>query len=94
MNEIAIVFIVIGIPLMIPIIGMLLQHRKQMAQLSLEREKSSKKLNHEVEELKNELKQLRETLLEHSLSLDRNVEHLKSRVENMESKSQTVKFRE
>jgi hypothetical protein len=79
---------------MIPIIAMLLQHRKQMVQLSLEREQSSKKLNHEVEELKKELKQLRETLLEHSLSLDRNVEHLKFRVDNMESKSQTIEFRE
>ncbi len=79
---------------MIPIIAMLLQHRKQMVQLSLAREQSSKKLNHEVEELKKELKQLRETLLEHSLSLDRNVEHLKFRVDNMESKSQTIEFRE
>ncbi len=49
-------------------------------------------LQQEIQSLREQMEQLKSTLLEHSMSLDSNVEGLKYRVDSLERKAQEVRI--
>jgi len=84
---VAVVFIVCGMPLLIPIVSILLHHRRKMLELMQNSEVSARNLSREMEALRKELNDLKSTLLEHSLSLDSNVENLQKRLAHLENRT-------
>lgn len=82
---VAVIFIIFGMPFLIPIVAILLHHRRKMLELMQKSEGSARELSREIESLRKELKDLKSTLLEHSLSLDSNVENLQKRLAHLEN---------
>ncbi|HWP30403.1 MAG TPA: hypothetical protein VNK96_01570 [Fimbriimonadales bacterium] len=85
-SAVAIIFIIFGMPVLIPIVAILLHHRRKMLELMQKSEGSTRELSREMESLRKELKELKTTLLEHSLSLDNNVENLQKRLAHLENR--------
>lgn len=86
-GTVAVVFIILGMPFLIPILSILLHHRRKMLELMQKSEGSTRELSRELESLRKELKELKSTLLEHSLSLDNNVENLQKRLAHLENRT-------
>ena len=61
-DELIAIVVVIGIPLMIPIIAMLLKHQRNMAELIHQRSQSESNVLKEIESLRSELHGLRTEL--------------------------------
>ncbi len=81
----------IGLPMLIPIIHLLLKHQRAMAELTRGQGQIGAGVNAEIDRMRNEIKDLKTTLVEHSLSLERNVENLHHRVNAIETKTETIK---
>jgi hypothetical protein len=80
----AIVFI-FGPALFIPITAMVLKHRKEMLQMELERRRlSNQEVIAQIEALRQELAQLRDTSTQYDMSLQANLEALQERVRMLE----------
>lgn len=85
------IFICIGLPLLIPIINMLLKHQRTMAELTRGQGQMGAGVSAEMERMRNEISELKTTLVEHSLSLERNVENLQHRMSAIESRSESIR---
>ena len=80
----AVVFI-FGPVLFIPITAMVLKHRKEMLQMELERRRlSNQEVLAQIEALRNELTQLRDTSTQYDMSLQATLETLQERVRTLE----------
>ncbi|MCS7209290.1 MAG: hypothetical protein NZ874_06930 [Fimbriimonadales bacterium] len=80
----AIVFI-FGPALFIPITAMVLKHRKEMLQMELEKRRlSNQEVAKQIEALRAEIAQLRETATQYDMSLQANLENLQERVRYLE----------
>jgi len=80
----AVVFI-FGPALFIPITAMVLKHRKEMLQMELERRRlSNQEVLAQIEALRNELTQLRDTSTQYDMSLQATLETLQERVRTLE----------
>lgn len=88
MEEIVALAAVIGVfgpVLFIPIIGMVLKHRKEMLQMEIEKYRlSNQEVAKQIEALRQEIAQLRDTSTQFDLSLQANLENLQERVRYLE----------
>ncbi|MCX7924304.1 MAG: hypothetical protein N2554_00670 [Fimbriimonadales bacterium] len=76
---------VFGPALFIPITAMVLKHRKEMLQMELQkRQLSNQEVVAQLESLRAELAQLRETSTQFDMSLQANLENLQERVRYLE----------
>lgn len=85
---------IFGPALIIPIVAMTQKHRKEMAQLELERRRASnQEVIQQIEALRQEIAELRQTTTQYDLSLQANLENLQERVRALEeSLHQTVRY--
>ena len=82
----AVVFI-FGPALFIPITAMVLKHRKEMLQMELERRRlSNQEVLAQIEALRHELAQLRDTSTQYDMSLQATLETLQERVRTLEQR--------
>ncbi|MFN3690668.1 MAG: hypothetical protein ACK4UU_07065 [Fimbriimonadales bacterium] len=76
---------IFGPGLFIPITAMVIKHRKEMMQLELEKRRlSNQEIAKQIEALRAEIAQLRETSTQYDLSLQANLESLQERVRSLE----------
>lgn len=86
LEAIAIVGIVIGIPLMIPIIRMLLTHQSRMAQL-ISQNTNVIEQNSEVQELVQEVRKLRDDIAQLNIANDDAIQDLRFRIDRLENQN-------
>ena len=76
---------IFGPALFIPITAMVLKHRKEMLQMELERRRlSNQEIVAQIEAIRQELAQLRDTSTQYDMSLQANLEALQERVRALE----------
>ncbi|MCX7992073.1 MAG: hypothetical protein N2651_00230 [Fimbriimonadales bacterium] len=76
---------VFGPALFIPITAMVLKHRKDMLKMELEKRRlSNQEVTKQIEALRAEIAQLRETSTQFDMSLQANLENLQERVRHLE----------
>jgi predicted nucleic acid-binding Zn-ribbon protein len=76
---------IFGPVLFIPITAMVLKHRKEMLQMELERRRlSNQEIVAQIEALRQELAQLRDTSTQYDMSLQMTLETLQERVRMLE----------
>lgn len=81
----AAIVLIFGPALFIPITAMVLKHRKEMLQMELEKRRlSNQEVAKQIEALRAEIAQLRETATQYDLSLQANLENLQERVRYLE----------
>lgn len=81
----AAIMLIFGPAMFIPITAMVLKHRKEMLQMELEKQRlSNQEVARQIEALRAELAQLRETSTQYDLSLQANLENLHERVRYLE----------
>jgi len=77
--------------LFVPITAMVLKHRKEMLQMELEKRRlSNQEVAKQIEALRAEIAQLRETSTQYDLSLQANLENLQERVRTLEEQAQML----
>ncbi|MCS6919136.1 MAG: hypothetical protein NZM28_05155, partial [Fimbriimonadales bacterium] len=87
MDIIALVAVIgiFGPGLLIPITAMVLKHRKEMLKMELDKRKlSNQEVSKQIEALREEIAQLRETATQYDMSLQANLEGLHERVRALE----------
>ncbi|MFN4033005.1 MAG: hypothetical protein ACK4ME_05190 [Fimbriimonadales bacterium] len=85
---------IFGPGLLIPITAMVIKHRKEMMQLELEKHRlSNQEIAKQIEALREELAQLRETSTQYDLSLQASLESLHERVRALEMRDQILETR-
>ncbi len=90
----AVVIGVFGLWPLIPIIAMVIKHRKEMMQLELEKRRlSNQEIAKQIEALRAEIAQLRETSTQYDLSLQANLESLQERVRALEMRDSILETR-
>jgi len=83
--RLALIVCIFGPMLFIPITAMVLKHRKEMIQMELERRRlSNQEVIAQIEALRQELAQLRDTSTQYDMSLQANLEMLQERVRMLE----------
>jgi sensor histidine kinase regulating citrate/malate metabolism len=81
----ALIMCIVGPVLFVPITAMVLKHRKEMLQMELERRRlSNQEVIAQIEALRQELAQLRDTSTQYDMSLQANLEMLQERVRLLE----------
>ncbi len=81
----AVVIGIFGPGLFIPITAMVIKHRKEMMELELEKRRlSNQEIAKQIEALRAEIAQLRETSTQYDMSLQANLESLQERVRALE----------
>lgn len=91
------IFLGIGMMVFIIMLGKSLYNiteRSKLAVSNKQREKVKQDIASETKKLEKDFQQLRDTLLEHSMSLDSTVEQLKHRVDNLERNQQKMNIGE
>ncbi|MFQ3610983.1 MAG: hypothetical protein SNJ72_05740 [Fimbriimonadales bacterium] len=79
------VVLIFGPGIVIPVVAMVQKHRRDMAQLELERSRhSSAEISKQIEALRQEIAELRRTSTEYDMSLQANLENLQHRVQSLE----------
>lgn len=88
------VVLIFGPALVIPLVAMTQKHRKEMLMLELERRRhSNEEVLKQIEALRKEIAELRETATQYDLSLQANLENLHARVRALEeSQNQVVRY--
>ncbi len=77
--------LIFGPGIIIPVVAMVQKHRKEMAQLELERTKhSNAEIAQQIEALRQEIAELRRTSTEYDMSLQANLESIHHRVQALE----------
>lgn len=87
MDIIALVAVIgiFGPGLLIPITAMVIKHRKEMMEMELEQRRlSNQEVFKQLEALREEIAQLRETSTQYDMSLQANLENLQERVRYLE----------
>lgn len=87
MDVIALVAVIgiFGPGLLIPITAMVIKHRKEMMKMELEQRRlSNQEVFKQLEALREEIAQLRETSTQYDMSLQANLENLQERVRYLE----------
>lgn len=89
----AVVFI-FGVALIVPVLAMTQKHRREMAMLELEKQrKSNEEILKQIEALRQEIAELRQTTTQFDMSLQANLENLLERVRALEaSQHQVVRY--
>jgi sensor histidine kinase regulating citrate/malate metabolism len=81
----ALIVCIVGPVLFVPITAMVLKHRKEMLQMELERRRlSNQEIVAQIEALRQELAQLRDTSTQYDMSLQMTLETLQERVRLLE----------
>jgi sensor histidine kinase regulating citrate/malate metabolism len=81
----ALIVCLFGSLVFVPITAMVLKHRKEMLQMELERRRlSNQEVVAQIEALRQELAQLRDTSTQYDMSLQANLEALQERVRMLE----------
>ena len=81
----ALIVCIVGPVLFVPITAMVLKHRKEMLQMELERRRlSNQEIVAQIEALRQELAQLRDTSTQYDMSLQMTLETLQERVRMLE----------
>jgi sensor histidine kinase regulating citrate/malate metabolism len=81
----ALIMCIVGPVLFVPITAMVLKHRKEMLEMELERRRlSNQEIVAQIEALRQELAQLRDTSTQYDMSLQANLEMLQERVRLLE----------
>ena len=81
----ALIVCLFGSFVFVPITAMVLKHRKEMLQMELERRRlSNQEVIAQIEALRQELAQLRDTSTQYDMSLQANLEALQERVRMLE----------
>jgi sensor histidine kinase regulating citrate/malate metabolism len=81
----ALIMCIVGPVLFVPITAMVLKHRKEMLEMELERRRlSNQEIVAQIEALRQELAQLRDTSTQYDMSLQANLEILQERVRMLE----------
>jgi TolA-binding protein len=76
---------IFGPGLLIPITAMVIKHRKEMTAMELEKRRlSTQEVAKQIEALREEIAQLRETSTQYDMSLQANLESLQERVRALE----------
>ncbi|MCW5946005.1 MAG: hypothetical protein KIT74_03125 [Fimbriimonadales bacterium] len=83
------IFCVFGLPMIIVLVSMLLKHQRNMAALIHQNRGVNQEQESEIARLKSEVETLKAALYEHSTSVDDNVRALSSRIDRIESATQT-----
>lgn len=85
---------IFGPALIIPIVAMTQKHRKEMAQFELEKRRvSNEEIARQIEALRQEIAELRQTTTQYDLSLQANLENLQERVHALEENlHQTIRY--
>ncbi len=79
------VVLIFGPGIIIPVVAMVQKHRREMAQMELERTRlSNAEITQQIEALRKEIAELRHTTTEYDLSLQANLENLQQRVQSLE----------
>ena len=88
------VVLIFGLALVIPLVAMTQKHRKEMLMLELEkRRQSNEEVLKQIEALRREIAELRETTTQYDMSLQANLENLQARVRALEeSQNQVVRY--
>lgn len=90
----AVVIGIFGPGLFIPITAMVIKHRKEMRQLELEKHRlSNQEIAKQIEALRAEIAQLRETSTQYDMSLQANLESLQERVRALEMRDPILETR-
>ncbi len=81
----ALIVCIVGPVLFVPITAMVLKHRKEMLEMELERRRlSNQEVVAQIEAIRQELAQLRDTSTQYDMSLQANLEMLQERVRLLE----------
>ena len=81
----ALIVCIVGSVLFVPITAMVLKHRKEMLEMELERRRlSNQEIVAQIEALRQELAQLRDTSTQYDMSLQMTLETLQERVRMLE----------
>jgi sensor histidine kinase regulating citrate/malate metabolism len=81
----ALIVCIVGSVLFVPITAMVLKHRKEMLEMELEQRRlSNQEVIAQIEALRQELAQLRDTSTQYDMSLQANLEMLQERVRMLE----------
>jgi predicted nucleic acid-binding Zn-ribbon protein len=83
------IFCVFGLPMIIGLVSILLKHQRSMAELIHQSRGVSQEQESEITALKEEIKQLKTALYEHSISVDDNVRAISQRLDGIEGHSRT-----
>ncbi|MCS7065804.1 MAG: hypothetical protein NZL85_05950 [Fimbriimonadales bacterium] len=79
------VILIFGPAIIIPVTAMVLKHRKEMVKLEIERRTAvSQEVLAQLEVLRREIAELRQTSTEYDMSLQANLENLQERVRTLE----------
>ncbi|MDM7460202.1 MAG: hypothetical protein P3X24_000895 [bacterium] len=90
----AVVIGIFGPGLFLPITAMVIKHRKEMKQLELEKHRlSNQEIAKQIEALRAEIAQLRETSTQYDMSLQTNLESLQERVRALEMRDPILETR-
>jgi len=89
-----VVVFIFGPALIVPVLAITQKHRKEMAMLELEkRRKSNEEILKQIEALRQEIAELRQTTTQYDMSLQANLENLQERVRALEaSQHQVVRY--
>lgn len=74
----------IGLPMLILLVKVLSKHQQQMLSLMNRQSNVDENLKQDIQALSSQIQDMKHTLMDHAMSLDRNVEHLGRRVDAME----------
>jgi sensor histidine kinase regulating citrate/malate metabolism len=81
----ALIMCIVGPVLFVPITAMVLKHRKEMLEMELERRRlSNQEVIAQIEAIRQELAQLRDTSTQYDMSLQMTLETLQERVRMLE----------
>lgn len=79
------IFCAIGLPMIAGIVSLLLKHQRQMAELIQQGSREETGLHGELEAIRRELSDLKNVVLDHSMSLDNAVERISRRLDEVVS---------
>lgn len=77
----------IGLPMIIGLVSVLTRHQHRMAEMMNKQERSDEGLRTDVQSLERKIDELRATLVDHAMSLDRSVEQMAHRIDALERRS-------
>jgi hypothetical protein len=84
------IVVVIGGPILLLLVNTLLRHQRQMSEAMRQGGSHSDQIARDLTEIKSEMKELKEVLLSHSLSLEGNMDGIRRRLEGVEQRSSSL----
>ncbi|MFN8140019.1 MAG: hypothetical protein U0R49_09500 [Fimbriimonadales bacterium] len=78
------IFCTIGLPMIIWLAQIMFKHQQRMQEMLQKQNTVDQNMKADFDTLASKMDEMKETLMDHAMSLDRNVEHLTRRVDALE----------